>query len=57
MKMKNRFYINRFALSLALKQRLSATRKWPIGQVTQGAIEQMFFGGLYYTARWAGMSE
>ena len=31
MKMKNRFYINRFAPSLALKQRLSATRKWPIG--------------------------
>ena len=30
MKMKNRFHINGFALSLALKQRLEATRKWPI---------------------------
>ena len=28
--MRNRFHINSFALSLALKQRLEATRKWPI---------------------------
>ena len=31
MKMRNRFHINGFALSFALKQRLVATRKWPIG--------------------------
>ena len=30
MRMRNRFHINSFALSLALKQRLEATRKWPI---------------------------
>ena len=29
MRIKNGFHINGFALSLALKQRLEATRKWP----------------------------
>ena len=29
MTIKNGFHINGFALSLALKQRLEATRKWP----------------------------
>ena len=30
MRMKNHFHISGFALSLALKQRLLATRKWPL---------------------------
>ena len=30
MRIKNHFHINGFALSLALKQRLEATGKWPI---------------------------
>ena len=30
MRIKNYFYINSFALSLALRQRLGANRKWPI---------------------------
>ena len=29
-RIKNHFHINGFALSLALKQRLGATRKWPV---------------------------
>ena len=29
-RIKNYFYINSFALSLALRQRLGANRKWPI---------------------------
>ena len=29
MRLKNRFHINGLALSLALKQRLGATQKWP----------------------------
>ena len=29
MRIKNRFHINGFAISLALKQRLEATWKWP----------------------------
>ena len=31
MRMKNNFHVNCFALSLALKRRLEAPRKWPIG--------------------------
>ena len=30
MRIRNRFHINGFALSLAFKQRLGTTRKWPI---------------------------
>ena len=30
MRIKNQFHINGFALSLALKQRLGATRRWPV---------------------------
>ena len=30
MRIKNHFHINGVELSLALKQRLEATRKWPI---------------------------
>ena len=29
-RIKKHFHINGFALSLALKQRLGATRKWPV---------------------------
>ena len=31
MRIKNHFHINDFGLSLALKQRLERTRKWPVG--------------------------
>ena len=34
MEIKNRSQINGLALSLALKQRLGATREWPINQAT-----------------------
>ena len=37
MRIKDHFLINRFALGLALRQRLEATRKWPI------TFEWMFF--------------
>ena len=30
MRIKNHFHINDFVLSLALKQRLERTRKWPV---------------------------
>ena len=30
MRMKSSFHINSFVLSLALKERLGTTRKWPI---------------------------
>ena len=32
--MKTHFYMKGFALSLALKQRIKATRKWPIEKQT-----------------------
>ena len=34
MRIKNHFHNNGFALGLALKQRLEATRKWPIDVYT-----------------------
>ena len=39
---KNHFQINSFALSIALEQRLGATRKWPIQIDT---IKQRHFRG------------
>ena len=33
MRMENDFHINGFALSLALKQKLEATQKWPVKKV------------------------
>ena len=36
--MKNHFHINDYARSLALKQRLGTTRKWPIEIVTLSFI-------------------
>ena len=38
MRIKNHFHINGFALSLALKQRLEATWKWPIKADLDGTI-------------------
>ena len=38
MKIKNHFQINGFALSLALKQRLEATRRWTVEVVYDAAI-------------------
>ena len=34
MRKKNHFHVNGFVLSLALNQRLEATRKWPIEHFT-----------------------
>ena len=34
MRIKNHFHVNGFVLSLALNQRLEATRKWPIEHFT-----------------------
>ena len=33
MRMKKDFHVNGFTLSLALKQRLEATQKWPVKMV------------------------
>ena len=38
MKIKNSFYINSYAFSLALNQRLEATRKWSVGLAVLSAV-------------------
>ena len=40
---KNHFQINSFALSLALKERLEATRKWPIAHAHNITIPSFLF--------------
>ena len=40
MRIKTRFHINGFALSLALIQRLEGTRKWAIGNSNQSSINK-----------------
>ena len=36
MRIKNHFHVNGLTLSLALKQRLGATQKWPIEVARRG---------------------
>ena len=38
MRIKNHFHVNSLTLSLALKQRLGATQKWPIEVARRGGV-------------------
>ena len=43
MTIKSHFYINGFALSLAFKERLGATRKWPIHYPRRGGGDSLLW--------------
>ena len=49
MRIKNHFLISGFALTLALKQRLGATRKWSIRIVTTQDYSYIIFNNIIGT--------
>ena len=51
----NHFHVNGFALSLALKQRLEATRKWPIRYCLR--VLALLIGEIIFPSRQADQTE